>query len=131
MNKLLIAAAAVMAMTGCAKKAASIAPAYVSPLAYQGSTCEALTEEAKVVSSRAAAASGAQDNQAGKDAALTAVGVVVFWPALFFLDGNGEKAAEVARLKGEMQAIEDASRRKGCGITFQPVAPTKPPIKKA
>ena len=46
------------------------------------------------------------------------VGLVVFWPALLFTQGDGAQAAEVARLKGEMQAIEDASRRRGCGITF-------------
>lgn len=44
---------------------------------------------------------------------------MLFWPALFFIKGEGASAAEVARLKGEMEAIEHASRMKKCGIEFQ------------
>jgi hypothetical protein len=44
--------------------------------------------------------------------------VVLFWPALFFIKGDGAQAAEVARLKGEMQALETANALKNCGIRF-------------
>ncbi|WP_062212739.1 hypothetical protein [Aureimonas sp. AU12] len=130
MRKIAIGLAAVLALSGCAKRADSIAAAYVSPTPYMGLSCAQLSEEAKVISSRAQAASGAQDSKAGKDAAVTAVGLVVFWPALFFVGGDSATAAEVSRLKGEMQAIEDASRRKGCKIQFAPKpAPAKPGAK--
>jgi hypothetical protein len=43
----------------------------------------------------------------------------VFWPALFLIGGDKQGAAELARLKGEMDAIEQASIRKRCGIQFQ------------
>jgi hypothetical protein len=49
----------------------------------------------------------------------TTVAVVVFWPAAFLVSGNGGNAAELSRLKGDMEAIEQASIRKRCSITFQ------------
>jgi hypothetical protein len=52
----------------------------------------------------------------------TGVGIVLFWPALFFIKGEGASAGEVARLKGEMDAIEQASIRKNCNIQFQKAA---------
>lgn len=79
------------------------------------------------MSHSAMVAAGAQDQQAGQDTAAMAVGLIVFWPAMFFARGDGAKAAEVARLKGEMKAIEDASKAKGCGIQFAPITPPKTP----
>ena len=118
-----LAAAAFLA--GCASRADSIAAAYVSPLPYQQLTCEQLASEAERVSSAAAIAAGAQNKQASNDAVATTVAVVLFWPAAFLVKGDSAHAAEVSRLKGEASAIEQASRIKNCGISFQ-VAPAKP-----
>ena len=46
------------------------------------------------------------------------VALVVFWPAIFAIKGNEKSAAEVARLKGEIAAIEKASVEKSCDIKF-------------
>ncbi len=35
-----------------------------------------------------------------------AVGMVLFWPSLFFIKGDGPAAVEFARLQGEMEALE-------------------------
>ena len=107
------------ALAGCASKSNEIAAAYVSPLQYENLTCPQIAEEAQRVSQRAAIAAGAQDSQASKDAVSTAVAVVIFWPAAFFIGGDKGNAAELARLKGEMDAIEQASIRKNCGIKFR------------
>ena len=72
-----------------------------------------------MVSARAAEATGAQNKARTNDAVMTTVGVVVFWPSLFFIKGNGPQSAELARLKGQMEAIETASIRKKCRIEFQ------------
>jgi hypothetical protein len=78
-----------------------------------------LAEEAQRVSSRAAQAAGVQDEKATNDKWAMGVGLIVFWPALLFTKGNDETTAELARLRGQMDAIEQASIRKRCGITFQ------------
>lgn len=115
-----IAALAVVAalVSGCATNPKDIAPSYVSPILYQNLSCEQLAQEAARVSQAAAVSSGAQANQASKDAVMTTVGVVLFWPSLFFIGGDKGNAAEVARLKGEMQAIEQANISKNCGLQF-------------
>jgi hypothetical protein len=103
---------------------------------YQSYTCPQLAAEAQRVSAAAAAQSGAQDSQATKDAVATTVGVIIFWPSLFFIGGDKQTAAQLAQLKGQMDAIQQASIQKQCGIQFQTappppyvapqVAPTKP-----
>ena len=66
-----------------------------------------------------------QNKKANNDTAAMAVGIVVFWPALFLTKGDGASAAEVSRLKGEMVAIEEASLAKSCGIKFDKTEPVK------
>ena len=62
---------------------------------------------------------GAQDSQATKDTVATAVAVVIFWPAAFMVGGDRNTAAELARMKGEMEAIEQVSIPKNCSIQFR------------
>lgn len=122
-----IALLSALALASCATKSDEIAAAYVSPTLYQNLTCDQLAAEAQRVSYNAQIAAGAQDKQASQDAAAMAVGLIVFWPAMFLARGDGAKAAEVARLKGEMQAIETASRAKNCGIQFQTAPASQKP----
>ncbi|MDO9525170.1 MAG: hypothetical protein Q7J57_06450 [Gemmobacter sp.] len=125
--KLVSGALVLMTMLGgCAEKSADISASYVSPLQYQSLSCKQLQAEAQRLSGRAAQAMGAQDKKASNDATATAVGLVLFWPALFFIKGGSETSAEVARLKGEMDAIEQESIRKNCGIQFQKPTPVAP-----
>lgn len=117
-KKTMIALGASAMLAACATAPKDIAPAYVSTTLYENLSCNQLRAEAEGVSSRAATAFGQQDKNRGQDAAMTTVGVVLFWPALFFMKGDGAAAAEVARMKGEMQAIETVNRVKNCGIVF-------------
>lgn len=105
-------------LSGCADKSDDIGAAYVSPMQYQSHSCKQLHSEATAVSSRASQAMSAQNKSAENDAVAMGVGMVLFWPALFFIKGDKATAAEVARLKGEMIAIEQASNTKRCGIVF-------------
>ncbi|WP_210484331.1 hypothetical protein [Microvirga antarctica] len=108
-----------LALASCASRSDEVAATYVPSGAYQGYSCRELGQEAERVSSAAAAASGAQDSQRTKDTVATTAAVVIFWPAAFFVGGNNAQTAELARLKGTMQAIEEASVRKKCGISFR------------
>lgn len=109
---------AAMILSACADKSHEIAPSYVSPNNFAPMSCTQLRSEAAAVSARAQVAMAAQDKKADNDAAATAIGAILFWPALFMIKGDGASAAEVARLKGEMQAIEAVNRSRNCGISF-------------
>ena len=106
-------------VSACASKSSDISASYVSTMQYQSYTCDQIAAEARNVSARASQAMAAQDNKAQGDTTKMAVGMVLFWPTLFFLKGDSESAAEVARLKGEMEALEKANVEKGCGLKFE------------
>lgn len=117
-----LAVVSAMTLSACAEKSSDIAAAYVSPMQYSNYNCSQIASEAQRVSSRAAQAMGQQDKKADNDEAMMAIGMILFWPALFALNGDSESAGEVARLKGEMEALEQASIQKDCGIEFQRAA---------
>jgi len=114
---------AVLALGGCATRSNDIVAAYVSPIQYQSYLCAQLQEEAARVSGRAAVAAGAQDQNATNDAVATTAAVILFWPAAFLVHGNGANAQEVAQLKGDMDAIEQANIEKKCGLQFNRAVP--------
>ena len=122
-----VAILAALTLVGCASKSSEIVPAYVSPLMYQSFTCQQLAAEATRVSAAATAAAGQQDSQVTKDAVATTVGVVIFWPALFLIGGDKQNAAQLAQLKGQMDAIEQTSIQKNCGIQFRQAQQGAPP----
>ena len=106
-------------LAGCASKADDVAPAYVSPVAYQSYSCRQLTQEARQVSAHAARAAGVQNKKARNDAIATGTALVLFWPAAFFVSGDGANTAELANLRGQKEAIEQASIEKNCGVSFR------------
>ena len=108
-----------VAISACAKNSSQISASYVSPYQYENFKCPQLAEEAQRISVRASSLAGEQDQKATRDAVATTVAVVVFWPAVFLVGGNDQQTAELARLRGEMEAIEQVSVRKRCGIQFQ------------
>jgi hypothetical protein len=125
LNKSIISACGLaMVLAGCAQKSEDIQGAYVSPMLYQSYSCTQIEQEARRVSARTAQIAGLQDQKASNDAVATGVALVLFWPAAFFIGGNKENAAELGRLKGELEALEKISIEKRCNITFRkaPVA---------
>lgn len=113
--KKIIASIALASFVGaCATAPSGITAQYVSPLQYQNYSCEQLGMESQRIGVRVAEATGQQQQKANNDAIATGVGIVLFWPALFFLGGGGDKADELARLKGESDAIQQAAIQKNC-----------------
>lgn len=120
---IVLAGIAAVGLVGCAEKAENVTAAYISPLAYQGFSCRQISQEATRVSARVGEISGVQNKKAKDDAVATGIALVVFWPAAFFIKGDKQTAAELARLKGELEALEQTSIQKNCGIVFQRAEP--------
>lgn len=117
MKKMVLAACMVsqLGLVACASKSDNISAAYVSPLQYQGYNCNQIRSELARVSRRVNEVAGVQDSQASKDSVALGVGMVLFWPALFFMIGK-DKEEELARLKGEYEALEQAAIQKDCDV---------------
>ena len=114
-----MAAVVAIAVSGCASSSSDVRASYVSPLQYQSYTCQQISAEAARVSSRAAEVAGVQDTKRTNDQVATGVAIVVFWPAAFLVGGDGQAAAELARLKGEYEALEKISIEKNCNMQFK------------
>jgi len=116
--------AGVFALSACATQPDKIQTAYVSELQYQNYNCEQLASESERVSRKANELHASLKKTADNDEAQMAVGLLLLWPTLFFLEGgDGPQAQEYARLKGEREAIEKSSIKKNCGIKFKPFTP--------
>jgi hypothetical protein len=118
---------------GCASSSDDIAAAYISPLAYDNYTCPQLAGEMQRISARVNQVTGSVDDRATNDKIAMGVGLVIFWPALFMLKGNGPQQQELATLKGEYDAVNQASIKNNCGSNTVPAAipssvPTATPI---
>ena len=111
--KTITAFAAAASIAGCAAQPENVAPAYISPTVYSGMNCVTLNAEAHRINARLAQATSQQERAANNDAAVTAVALVLFWPAAFFIGNKGDEAA-LARLKGEAEAVHAAAVQRGC-----------------
>lgn len=107
----------IMSTVSCAPQSKDVQAFYVSPLQYQHYNCDQIGQEIGRVSRKVAEVSGAQDSAASKDAVAMGVGMVIFWPALFFLIG-GNRKEELSRLKGEYDALESMAIEKNCTVVL-------------
>lgn len=111
-----IAFAIVIALAGCAKSSDEVSTSYVSPIQYANHDCNQLRGELARVNRQLVEKMRSQDGRADSDAVATGVGMILFWPALFFIKGDDEHAGELARMKGEFNAIEQAAIEKRCNL---------------
>ena len=104
-------------LTACATSPEDISAAYVSPLKYQKYDCDQLALELDYVGQRTNRLFKSLEDEADSDAWQMGVGMIIFWPALFALEGgDGPEATEYAQLKGEFEALRTMAVQKKCGI---------------
>ncbi len=110
-----ILAMGVITLSACASNPENIEAAYTHHSKYEGETCRELALEQDELNRRVQHLYNSLDAEASADAAQMAVGMVLFWPALFFLEGgDGPEADEYSRLKGDQEAIGVAMAKKNC-----------------
>jgi len=118
----------------CVTNPNKIPAAYVSPQKYANYDCQQLAAEAANIERKVNDLYGHLKKENSKDKWATGVGVVLFWPALFFLAGNENvNEAEYAQLQGDYEAIQSAQVQKRCtmsapapAIVGTPSEPSKP-----
>ena len=118
-----------LSLAGCASSPDEMTASYVSPVQYQSYDCSQIGAELQRVTRRANELYGQLNKTASDDNAQMAVGMILFWPALFFLEGgDGPQATEYSRLKGERDALEQVAVQKHCDPSIIPPAQApKPP----
>ena len=125
MNKLAVATLSLgVFLTGCATQPDKLTASYVSPLKYNQYDCDQVIMEMDHVSRKTASLYQSLDKKADDDAAQMGIGLVLFWPTLFLLEGgDGPEAVEYASLKGDYEALRTTSVQKKCGADNLPKSP--------
>ena len=109
---ILLASASISA---CAKNPDKMQATYISTVQYQDYSCQQLQIEQTRTEPRIAELYDALKGRAKRDKIVTGVGIVVAWPALFFIKGKDKaRVREYNRLRGELKAIKEVSAKKGC-----------------
>jgi len=97
-----------VAVVGCATRPESISASFVSHEKYMGQTCPQLTDSMSDARAKLTEYSKMQDTKANVDAAT------VFLVLIPVSKMSGDHAGDVAKYKGEVEAIETAQIRTGC-----------------
>lgn len=108
MQKIIGAVVALVVISGCATRPESIPASYVSHEKYMGADCTQLATNMADARADLQKFSSMQDSKANMDAATV---FLVLIPASKL---TGDSAADVAKFKGEVEAIETAQIKKGC-----------------
>ena len=104
-------------LISCSKSSKEIVGLYVSPLQYADYSCDQIKSEMLRVSSKVKSLTGELDENKENDQMITGAGLIIFWPALFFIGGTKEQEAEYARLKGEYEALDKVAIKKNCLVS--------------
>ena len=113
MRQAFVLSVASLYLMSCASEPEHIEAQQVSTLPYQSLDCDQLAGEFTRINDRVAEVAEDQQDAATRDAAVTGVGLILFWPALFAL-AAGDHSDELGRLKGEAIALETVAVEKEC-----------------
>lgn len=106
-------------LASCATSPDKMQASYVSPMIYNNYTCDQINMERANVERRTNDLYQSLKKDADNDAWQMGVGLILFWPALFALEGSDSPAAaDYRRLKGEYEALQTISVQKSCGIKY-------------
>jgi hypothetical protein len=106
--KLITTSVMLAALAGCATRPESISASFVSHEKFMGQTCVQLTDTMADARTKLADYSKLQDSKANVDAAT------VFFVLIPASKLSGDHAGDVAKYKGEVEAIETAQIKTNC-----------------
>lgn len=109
-NKLIIAGSAAIVLSACATKPENITPQYVSTAQYTDMSCKQLGMELARHEDALAVASGEQKKARSNDT----LGLIFLGLPVSSLSGSN-KAAYIAQLKGQIEAMNKTTTLKNCG----------------
>lgn len=108
MKKIIALVAFSAVITGCATRPESISASYVSHEKYSGKDCTSLTLDMSNARNELTKFSSMQDSKANMDAAT------VFFVLIPASKLSGDHAGDVAKWKGEVEAVETALVKANC-----------------
>lgn len=100
---------------GCASHSHEIRAADVPEDKYSELECNQIHAKLKTTINKIDELSQVIDEKASGDEGQAAIGMILFWPALFALEGgDGPEGQELAQLKGDFNVLENTAILKNC-----------------
>lgn len=113
MFRVFVLTAFCLALGACASSSRDVEPTAMPMDKFVKLSCTELGKKHNAVSEQIEKVSNDIDSASLGSRLAMGVGVV-FWPALFLVDGKGDAQDELARLKGQRISIEDAMLEHNC-----------------
>jgi hypothetical protein len=109
-----------LAVSACssAPKSNEVSAAYVPLAQYNNFTCEQLISEAESVRRSVPALESAVDKHRSNQTGVELVTWILFFPAALALDKGEGTSSQLAKAKGELQAVQTALMTKGSSAEF-------------
>ena len=118
MFRTVISLFALVTLIGCsnAQKSSEVTSIRIPIAPYLKMDCKELATEQNQLSREAELLRDRVDDAYSSDKNTEIVTWLLFAPAAFFLDGNSEEAAELAAVKGQMEAVREAQQVNKCSL---------------
>tara|TARA_B100001059_G_C17491643_1_gene406636 strand:+ start:136 stop:489 length:354 start_codon:yes stop_codon:yes gene_type:complete len=97
-----------------AQKSGEVQAARISIAPYLSMDCKSLATEQNSLLNQARSLGAQVDSEYDSDKGLEVVTWILFWPAVFWMDGNAEAAGQLSSLKGQLEAVQEAQKINKC-----------------
>ncbi|MDB5414658.1 MAG: hypothetical protein JWR10_2993 [Rubritepida sp.] len=126
MKKLTMLALSILPISACVTPPGNITASYVNPASYRTLACNEIEREHTRVSTQESDLSNQQSANFAADTAMLTVGLTVFWPALLLMPVTRDHRHEIARMRGERDAMEIARTDQCSGAVTARIADPAP-----
>ena len=97
-----------------AQKSSEVVPAPISPSNYSSYSCKQLQSEVRTLQDAIPRLQAAVDKGYKNDKTIEAVTWILFWPAVFAMDGNDSEVTALSVAQGNLNAVRSQMRQKNC-----------------
>ena len=122
-----LVAAALLGASSCTTRPENVEARYVSPITYQGYSCDQLTEERTRLAQEVERVFNLQRENATGDTIMLTFGLILFWPALIGMAATKDRKDELGKLKGEYEAVDEQIKIRQCIVTTPVIVPPPAP----
>ncbi len=128
-NSTIIISCVLIFSCSTAKKANQVDAAYIPSSQYENRSCDELMLLAEEIKQQTPSLERKVDETRRKDKVREQVGLWLFWPSYFFMEGNAEEQTDLALARGQLNAIRNVAIQKKCNTRYQSNSSYEPPRK--
>jgi|TARA_B110000438_G_C15802512_1_gene645797 hypothetical protein len=105
-------------LTACstAKRSSEVGASYIAANNFEGKSCQQIFLLAEELKQKTPMLERRVDETRRQDKIKEQVGLWLFWPTYFFMEGNAQEQTELAIARGNINALRTAALANGCNV---------------